>query len=60
MASGSRLLKDVASELPELRVDVNEQNASSRHFYLAPGFRQVGRSEIDGQGKPLPLRHFQR
>jgi putative acetyltransferase len=57
---GSALLATVAQEFAELRVDVNEQNPSARRFYAARGFRQVGRSETDGQGRPFPMLHLAR
>lgn len=42
-----------------LRVDVNEQNPGATAFYLAKGFRRVGRSDVDGQGRPYPLLHLE-
>ena len=57
---GTALLEDVASQLGELRLDVNEQNPSARAFYEAKGFREVGRSDVDGQGRPFPLLHLRR
>ncbi|PLP61250.1 GNAT family N-acetyltransferase [Mesorhizobium loti] len=41
-----------------LKVDVNEQNPGALAFYLKCGFTQVGRSELDGSGKPFPLLHL--
>lgn len=41
-------------------VDVNEQNPSGRAFYAARGFVPVGRSELDGEGRPFPLLHLRR
>ena len=52
---GSALLEHVAQDHLELRLDVNEQNPSALAFYIAKGFKQVGRSEVDGQGRPFPL-----
>jgi putative acetyltransferase len=57
---GSALLEDVAQDQPELRLDVNEQNPAALAFYTAKGFEQVGRSEVDGQGRPFPLLHLAR
>lgn len=57
---GSALLAAVAEEHPELRVDVNEANPSGRAFYAARGFVEVGRSELDGEGRPFPLLHLRR
>jgi hypothetical protein len=57
---GTALLDDIADDFPLLRVDVNEENPSGRRFYAARGFQQVGRSEIDGQGRRHPLLHLVR
>ncbi|EGG36419.1 GNAT family N-acetyltransferase [Paenibacillus sp. HGF5] len=42
-----------------LQVDVNEQNPKAHAFYKKYGFVQIGRSELDGSGKPFPLLHMQ-
>ena len=39
-------------------VDVNEQNPQALGFYRHLGFEQVGRSPLDGQGRPFPLLHL--
>ena len=39
----------------DLSVEVNEQNSGARAFYEHLGFRVVGRSPLDGQGRPYPL-----
>lgn len=57
---GTSLLEDVGADGAELRVDVNEQNPVARGFYLARGFAEVGRSELDGEGRPFPLLHLRR
>ncbi|TCI98739.1 GNAT family N-acetyltransferase [Aeromicrobium sp. IC_218] len=57
---GTRLLDAVAADQPVLRLDVNEQNESGRRFYAARGFTQVGRSPLDGEGRPFPLLHLRR
>lgn len=44
---------------PGLQVDVNEQNPKAHTFYKKYGFVQIGRSELDGSGKPFPLIHMQ-
>lgn len=41
-----------------LQVDVNEQNPRALAFYLANGFKVVGRSPTDAQGLPFPLLHL--
>ena len=38
-----------------LSVEVNEQNEEALRFYLAQGFSVVGRSDLDGEGRPFPL-----
>ncbi len=57
---GTALLEGVAPGFGVLRVDVNEQNPTARAFYAARGFTEVGRSAIDGQGRPFPLLHLRR
>ncbi|WP_019144685.1 GNAT family N-acetyltransferase [Aeromicrobium massiliense] len=57
---GTLLLDAVAAGQPALRLDVNEQNASGRRFYAAKGFTEVGRSPVDGEGRPFPLLHLRR
>jgi putative acetyltransferase len=49
------LLTEISHEFAVLRVEVNEQNPRARAFYAARGFGQVGRTEIDGEGRPFPL-----
>ena len=44
----------------DLTVDVNEQNHSARRFYEGLGFVVVGRSPVDGGGRPYPLLHLRR
>ena len=54
-----RLLLERARELKgSLLVDVNEQNPDALAFYLANGFEIVGRSPLDGGGRPFPLLHL--
>lgn len=56
---GGRLLLNHARSLKgPLTVDVNEQNPHALQFYLAEGFEVVGRSELDGTGRPFPLLHL--
>ncbi|AJQ95680.1 acetyltransferase [Gynuella sunshinyii] len=40
------------------KVDVNEQNDQALGFYQHIGFKVIGRSPVDGQGKPYPLLHM--
>jgi putative acetyltransferase len=39
---------------------VNEQNPAACGFYEHLGFVVVGRSEVDGTGRPFPLLHMRR
>ncbi len=51
-----RLLLDFAVEkLRVTKVDVNEQNQAALNFYEHMGFKVVGRSPVDGTGKPFPI-----
>ena len=57
---GGRLLLEHARKLKgPLRVDVNEQNPEAVRFYETNGFRMIGRSPVDGAGRPFPLLHLQ-
>jgi len=56
---GRALLRTAVDELGARRVDVNEQNPAALGFYEHLGFRVVGRSPVDGQGKPFPLLHLE-
>jgi len=38
---------------------VNEQNEQAVGVYLRLGFKIVGRSPLDGTGKPYPILHMQ-
>jgi putative acetyltransferase len=55
---GRTLLVHAARLKGDLTVDVNEQNDDARAFYRKCGFREVGRSSLDGTGKPFPLIHL--
>jgi putative acetyltransferase len=37
------------------KVDVNEHNTEAVKFYKKMGYRQTGRRELDGMGRPFPL-----
>lgn len=43
---------------PRLSVDVNAQNHTALRFYLAMGFSETGRSDLDHQGRAYPLIHL--
>lgn len=55
---GRRLVQHAEELCGSLLVDVNEQNPAAIKFYEACGFRPIGRSEFDEQGKPRPLNHL--
>ncbi len=55
---GTLLLREAIADRGVVRVDVNEQNVSGIGFYLSRGFVQVGRSELDGDGRPYPILHL--
>lgn len=57
---GTALLAEVVRRYDVTRVDVNEQNAGARGFYEAHGFRETGRSPVDGDGRPYPIVHLHR
>ena len=57
---GRALVDHAASISSNLTVDVNEQNEGACAFYKKIGFRQIGRSELDGSGRPFPLLHLAR
>ena len=57
---GKLLLNYAVEHIGANEVDVNEQNPQGVAFYRHMGFEQIGRSEVDGQGKPFPLLHMKR
>ena len=57
---GTLLLNRALELSPNATVDASEQAANALPFYLSRGFRIVGRSETDGQGRPYPLIHLAR
>lgn len=52
---GKALLYYAIHTLVITKVDVNEQNGQAVGFYEHMGFRVVGRSALDGTGKPYPI-----
>jgi putative acetyltransferase len=58
---GGRQLLEHARRLKglPLTVDVNEQNPAAVAFYESNGFRVIGRSPLDGNGRPFPLLHLE-
>ncbi|WP_425505309.1 acetyltransferase [Sphingomonas piscis] len=57
---GTLLLNHALTLAPNARVDASEQATNALPFYLARGFRIVGRSPTDPQGRPYPLVHLAR
>ncbi|MBB5709741.1 acetyltransferase [Sphingomonas xinjiangensis] len=55
---GAALVRHGSALHPNLTTDVNEQNEQAVGFYERMGFVQVGRSALDGQGRPYPLVHL--
>lgn len=55
---GRQLLNHATAALGARLVDVNEQNEQGVGFYRRMGFVPVGRSALDGQGRPYPLLHL--
>lgn len=55
---GKELLSFAIEHQQVTQVDVNEQNPHAKEFYLKNGFMVVGRSELDGTGKPYPIVHM--
>ncbi len=57
---GKALVHKALAAHPDLTVDVNEQNPKALGFYEHLGFERIGRSALDGQGRPYPLIHLRR
>jgi putative acetyltransferase len=57
---GTLLVNHALSLESKLRVEANEQAANAVAFYVSRGFRVVGRSPTDGDGRPYPLIHLER
>ena len=53
--SGKQLVELAFSRFPVVRTEVNAQNTQGVGFWLHMGFREIGRSDLDGQGRPYPL-----
>ncbi|MEB2781312.1 GNAT family N-acetyltransferase [Algoriphagus sp. C2-6-M1] len=56
---GKTLLSNAISNQQVRKVDVNEQNPKALEFYLKNGFKIIGKSELDGTGKPYPILHME-
>lgn len=55
---GQLLLSYGIKEVNVKKIDVNEQNKQALDFYLHNGFKQIGRSALDAQGKDYPILHL--
>lgn len=56
---GKALLRYAVETLGIHKVDVNEQNEQALGFYKHFGFTVVGRTELDGMGKPYPILYLE-
>lgn len=52
---GSLLNTFAVEQLHTHKVDVNEQNDQAVGFYKKLGYKVVGRTAVDGLGKPFPI-----
>ena len=57
---GTALVEHALTIVPNPTVEANEQASNAVAFYVSRGFRIVGRSETDGDGRPYPLVHLAR
>ncbi|AHE67921.1 GNAT family N-acetyltransferase [Legionella oakridgensis] len=55
---GSSLCRHALEQQKVSLVDVNEQNLRAIKFYKKMGFKKVGRSSLDGEGRPYPVLHL--
>lgn len=55
---GKQLLHYAIVHAGATELDVNEQNPQATGFYQHLGFEIMGRSPVDGMGKPFPLLHM--
>lgn len=55
---GKQLTEFAIQTLKANAVDVNEQNEQAVGFYLKMGFKQIGKSEKDGQENDYPILHL--
>ena len=56
---GTLLVNHARSLHSNVTVDANEQAANAVGFYVSRGFRVVGRSETDREGRGYPLIHLE-
>lgn len=55
---GKELLDYAVNTLNARKVDVNEHNIQALKFYYHFGFKEIDRSEYDGEGKAYPILHL--
>ena len=58
--SGRQLIELAQSPFPVIRTEVNEQNTRGVGFRRYMGFREIGRSDTDGQVRPHLLLRLER
>lgn len=56
---GKRLFMHAVFEMGAHKLDVNERNEGAVGFYLRQGCKVVGRSAVDGMGRPFPILHME-
>lgn len=57
---GRALVTHATQSHSALTTDVNEQNHQAIGFYEHIGFKKMGLSDLDGQGRPYPLIHLKK
>lgn len=55
---GKQLLSYAINNCEVKYVDVNEQNDQACGFYMHSGFKVIGRSALDSQGRAFPILHL--
>lgn len=55
---GKALMDFAVKEKYITKVDVNSQNTRAVAFYKKYGFKEIGESPVDGEGKPYPITHM--
>lgn len=56
---GAALVRHGLTLHPNMTTDVNEQNSQAVGFYEKMGFKRIGHSPVDDQGRPYPLIHLE-
>jgi putative acetyltransferase len=55
---GRTLVQNALTFYSTITTDVNEQNTQAMGFYAHIGFKRIGRSQTDNQGRAYPLIHM--